>query len=147
MAGILYRLYGRVLIPKAVLQELQHPNTPPAIANWLAHRPAWLEIQEVPVSGGQNLLTRLDPGESAAILLAQGYLPDVLLLMDEENGRLEAERRNIRTTGTLGVLDDAAARGLVDLPEALARLRATNFRATESLLRWFLDRDAQRRKP
>jgi predicted nucleic acid-binding protein len=58
----------------------------------------------------------------------------VLLLIDEETGRLEARRRNIRTTGTLGVLDDAAVRGLIDLTVAIERLRSTNFRAADSLL-------------
>ncbi len=51
---------------------------------------------------------------------------------------LEARRRNIRTTGTLGVLDDAAARGLVDLRSAIERLRGTNFRAADSLLEWLI---------
>jgi predicted nucleic acid-binding protein len=62
----------------------------------------------------------LDPGESEAIALAEKHRPDVLLLIDEEPGRVEAQRRKISTTGTLGVLDDAAAR---DLEWLLARDR------------------------
>jgi predicted nucleic acid-binding protein len=69
----------------------------------------------------------------------------VLLLIDEDAARLEARHRNIRTTGTLGVLDDAAARCLVDLSAAIGRLRSTNFRAADSLLDWFLDRDGKRK--
>ena len=83
------------------------------------------------------------PGESEALALAQAYLPDTLLI-DEEKGRQEAERRNIPTTGTLGVLADAAAEGLLDLPDAISRLRATNFHVSERLLLRLLDLDALR---
>ena len=78
--------------------------------------------------------------------LAEQYKPDVLLLIDEETGRLEAKRRHIPTTGTLGILDDAARRGLVDLPLAIQRLRSTNFRAADSLLEWLIARNQQRKK-
>jgi len=144
-ANILHRLYGRVLIPHAVAQELQHVRTPPVVRDWLVNKPIWLEIQDVKVSKKEGLL-ELDLGEREAIVLAQKHLPDVLLLMDEENGRHEADQRHIRTTGTLGVLEDAASRGFLDLSVSLARLRTTNFRVSESLLQWFLDRDAHRRK-
>ena len=76
-------------------------------------------------------LLHLDPGERAAITLAQSN-PDRLLLIDDLAGRIEATRRRIRTTGTLGVLRAAALRELVDLPTALARLLETNFRVSMS---------------
>jgi predicted nucleic acid-binding protein len=71
-------------------------------------------------------LAHLDPGEQEAILLAEELRAD-LLLMDDQEGRQEAERRALRVTGTLGVLERAAERGLLDLPAVLARLQATNF--------------------
>jgi predicted nucleic acid-binding protein len=37
-------------------------------------------------------------------------------------------------TGTLGVLDLAARRGLIDLAEAFARLKATSFHYRQGLL-------------
>jgi hypothetical protein len=43
-------------------------------------------------------------------------------------------------------LDDAAERSLVDLGAAIQRLRDTNFRASDSLLEWFIARDRQRKK-
>jgi len=42
---VLPQLYGRVLIPPAVWQEFQRPETPEAVRAWLAKRPAWLEIR------------------------------------------------------------------------------------------------------
>jgi predicted nucleic acid-binding protein len=48
-------------------------------------------------------------------------------------------------TGTLGVLEEAARRGLLNLPDALARLQQTSFRASPTLLRLLLERDAERK--
>jgi predicted nucleic acid-binding protein len=88
----------------------------------------------------------LGEGEREAIVLAEQHRPDVLLLMDEGKGRREAQRRNLRITGTLGVLNDAASRGWVDLPSAFERLQQTTFRASSSLLQSLLDRDAKRKR-
>ncbi len=132
-ADLLHRLYDRVLIPQAVLSELQHSETPLAVVEWVKRHPAWLEVRHVAVRPEESS-EKLDQGELEAIVLAEEYRPDVLLLMDEDTGRTAAQLRNIPTTGTLGVLDDAAARGLVDLRVAVERLRSTNFRAPDRLL-------------
>lgn len=34
-------LFGRVLIPRAVLRELQHPHTPAVVRTWMAAPPGW----------------------------------------------------------------------------------------------------------
>lgn len=93
------------------------------------------------VAGGQQL----DPGERAAILLAQQE-PDVLLLIDDSAGRAEANRRDIPNTGTLGVLRAAAMRRFLDLPPALTRLAATNFRVSRSLIEDLLAEDSERKR-
>jgi predicted nucleic acid-binding protein len=71
--------------------------------------------------------------------------PNPLLLMDEAAGRAEAARRGIPTTGTLGILRDAAADGLVDLGTAFAKLQATTFRLPMTVIADLLDQDARRR--
>ena len=86
----------------------------------------------------------LDEGEQEAILLAQELEAD-LLLIDDKDGRLEATRRNIAVVGTLGVLDKAADKDLLDLPETLARLQQTSFRASAELIRSLLEQDARRK--
>ncbi len=144
-ADLLHHLYSRVLIPQAVLSELQHPEAPAAVVQWLRRRPEWLEVRQVAVRPEESI-GELDAGEREALALAEEHRPDVLLLIDEETGRLEARRRNIRTTGTLGVLDDGAGRGLVDLSAAIDRLGNTNFRAADSLLEWLMARHRKRTK-
>ena len=65
----------------------------------------------------------LDLGERAAIALAASVHAD-LLLIDDAAGRAEAKRRNLRATGTLGVLRAAAELGLIDVPNVVSRLKA-----------------------
>jgi predicted nucleic acid-binding protein len=71
-AEILRRLYGRVVIPEAVLRELQHPETPAAVSEWIARRPVWLEIERTTIPPDQALRL-LGEGEREAIILAQQH--------------------------------------------------------------------------
>jgi predicted nucleic acid-binding protein len=140
---ILPLLYERVILPQAVLTELQHPRSPQEVRAWLAAPPVWVEIGQ-PRQG--TPMARLGPGEQDAIHLAEELHAD-LVLMDDEDGRIEAERRALTVIGTLGVLERAAERGLLDLPSALTRLRATNFFVDDALIQEALARDAARKRP
>jgi predicted nucleic acid-binding protein len=77
--------------------------------------------------------------------LAEAQSSPVLLLIDDADGRAEAERRNIAATGTLGVLRAAGLRSLTNLPLALTRLRATNFRCPAGIIDELIAEDAQRK--
>jgi len=137
-------LYHRVLITESVLQELQHPDSPKIVAQWAARLPAWIAVVPASTFIVEPELMDLDPGERSAIALASIHQPGVLLVMDDWKGRREAERRGILTIGTLGVLRDAAAQGLVDLPTAFASLRQTSFRAPGDVMTALLTADARR---
>jgi predicted nucleic acid-binding protein len=143
--GILRTLYGRVVVPPEVLAELADAGAPPEVAGWIQSRPEWLEVRSVRRGQDEPTLPQLDPGERAAILLAQEE-PDALLLIDDAAGRAEANRRGIPSTGTLGVLRAAALRGLLDLAPALTRLAATNFRVSQALLEDLLAEDSERNR-
>jgi len=141
---ILPELFGRVLVPCAVAAELQYPRAPAEIRTWLISSPSWLDIR--PVGQPPDItLVHLDAGEQEAIRLAEELRAD-LLLMDDWEGRREAERRALRVTGTLGILERAAERGLLDLPAILARLQATDFCLPATLVRDLLARDAGRKR-
>lgn len=143
--GVLPQLYGEITVPRAVIGELHHADTPPAVIQWTANPPEWIKIVGIHETADQAL-NELGAGEREAIILAQDQGTEVLLLMDEIRGRSEAGRRGIVTTGTLGVLDAAAEAGLIDLPTSISRLRRTTFYATPSLFKRLLDRDAARQK-
>jgi predicted nucleic acid-binding protein len=140
---ILPALYGRVLVPFAVIAELTQERTPAIVQQWIANRPDWVEVH-APTRDLADLDVSLGAGELAAIALAEETSADALLI-DERDGRREAIRRGLAVLGTLRVLADAAQRDLSALPVAFDRLRQTNFRASESLLQALLARDAARR--
>jgi predicted nucleic acid-binding protein len=86
---------------------------------------------------------KLQAGERDAILLAESIAADMVLL-DENAARRVAADRGLRIAGTLGVLGEAAARGLVDLAAAMDRLTGTSFRYSPALLKATLDRFGKR---
>jgi predicted nucleic acid-binding protein len=133
---LLPELYGRVLIPPAVADELSHENTPEVVRAWLAAQPGWLEIRQPAHTLEPEV--DLDRGEREAIALAEEVAADVLLV-EEWDARLEAARRHLRVVGTLRVLADGASRGLTDLQESFERLRQTNFRVNAELLQSLLE--------
>ena len=142
---MLRRLYGKIVVPSEVLAELSDAGTPPEVREWTQSRPDWLEMRVVQGGRHDPALERIDPGERAAILLAQGET-EVLLLIVDGAGRAEANRRRIPNTGTLGIIRAAAMQKLLDLPSALARLAATNFRMSQSLLDDLLAEDRERKR-
>jgi predicted nucleic acid-binding protein len=99
--------------------------------------PDWLESRVAPDIPTD--LRQLGSGEREAIVLA-GSVDDGLVLLDERRARGIARQRGLAVTGTLGVLDLAAARGLVDLDDAFDRLARTNFRGSPRLLRSLLSK-------
>jgi predicted nucleic acid-binding protein len=115
-----------------VLDELIHPGAPVQIQHLLSAHPAWLKIVE-PTSDSDSGLGHLDRGERHAILLGIEMRAD-LVLMDEARGREAAQAMALRVNGTIGVLERAIRKGLVDGAEVTAKLRATSFRATPKLL-------------
>jgi predicted nucleic acid-binding protein len=124
-ADVLQALYGRVIVPQAVVDELEGGGAPSAVRSWISQPPGWLEMLPDPPS--DPMLQFLDKGESAAVTLAQALHADKLLI-DDKSGRIEAERRNLNVTGTVGVLADAHLSGLLDFDQAVSFLRSTNFR-------------------
>jgi len=104
---------------------------------------AWICAKENPFPLAAQGLERLQAGEQAAILLAEALKADIILL-DEKAARRVATSRGLRVTGLLGVLGEAASRGLVDLAPAIDRLRMTNFRSAPALLKATLDRFGSR---
>jgi predicted nucleic acid-binding protein len=125
---VLPKLFEQVLVPAAVYDELSHADAPPPVRAFILRVPAWLEIRRIPIAAAKvQTDPALDEGEWAAIALATSIGAD-LILMDDRAGVAAAYRRGLAVTGTLGVLDLAARRGLLDIATVVARLKSTNFR-------------------
>ena len=134
---ILEAQYGRILIPHAVHEEMLDPDAPASVRAWAKNPPHWLELLS-PSTSRNTLPPNLDRGETEAIQLAEELHSDWLLI-DEAAGRDEAQRRGLQTIGTLGILRNAHALGLLDLPTALAKLKKSGFHMSETLLQTILN--------
>jgi hypothetical protein len=107
-----------------VRDELANAEAPQAVCDWIARAPGWLDVRPAHPGADDVAVAKLDEGERAAIALALAVKAE-LVLMDDREGVGIARVRGLAVTGTLGVLDLAARRGLIDLAAALERLEAT----------------------
>ena len=138
---LLPRLFGSILIPDTVRDELSSSKAPSTVQAWIASPPDWLTIQPSTSSLDVDLL-KLDAGEQAAILLAEALKADMILLDDLAARRL-ANRRGLMLIGVLGILDRAAAQGWIDFATAIDRLQQTNFRTATAIVQELLQKHAK----
>ena len=130
---LLCALYGQILIPPAVRDEVEEGANRPGGTS-LATRP-WIETRHV-----QNRLSvstlqlELGAGESEAIALAAETRSDVLL-MDEHKGRTIAARLGLKVVGSLGILILAKHRGVLPAvrPVMDALVHESGFRVSQSV--------------
>ena len=127
------KLFERVLVPQVVRDELANAEAPQAVRDWITHAPDWLKVRPADPGDDDVVVVKLDEGESAAIALALAINAE-LVLMDDREGVGIARRRGLAVTGTLGVLDLVARRGLSG-PEAEAEgwLRGPPYAVAESV--------------
>src|ERR1035437_829975 len=124
-------LFERIFLPSVLADELLHPSAPPTVRDWMRQPPGWLEVMPV-ADIDDPALDALDRGERSAIALGLSLKADLILVADRK-GAAVALNKGFEVTGTLGVLDLAAERGLVDLVDAFDRLKRTNFRYRQGL--------------
>ena len=139
-ADVLENLFDEVLIPVAVQSELSHRDAPAEVKAWLQATKPWLSIRQVsrprPVAG-------LHRGETEALQLALQLGVNVVL-MDDMDGRNAAKQLGLIVVGTIGILELASERGLIQLPRAVAKLRQTNFFISPQILDDALERNRRR---
>lgn len=140
---ILPKLFQQVVIPPTVFQELQQLNTPLAVKQWAGSLPPWATVRK-PTS--LNLKLAVDSGELEALCLAQ-EINAAAVLMDDRAGRLAAQQCGLAVIGTIGLLEQAAVRGWVDLADVIAKLRQTNARLDPKLIQAAIEREKARKQP
>jgi predicted nucleic acid-binding protein len=141
---LLPKLFERVLAPQVVRDELTNAEAPQALRDWIAHAPGWLDVRPADPGDDDVTVVKLDDGERAALALSLAVKAE-LVLMDDREGVGIARGRGLAVTGTPGVLDLAARRGLTDLAAAFERLKTTTFCYRQGLLDALVARQATRR--
>lgn len=115
---LLQQLYGTVVIPEAVYQELTDPDFPVAGAKEVQTF-TWIQTRAVEDrTMVKALSSELDPGEAEAIVLALEMKAEQVLI-DERRGRMIAARLNLHYTGILGVLVEAKSQGFISTVKPL----------------------------
>jgi hypothetical protein len=89
---VLPGLFGRIITPPVVIQDLQHASTPVLVRNWIVSPPPWVVVQ-APYSASDPAVSRLGAGEREAILLAHEPQP-ALLVTNDRRARRVAEARD-----------------------------------------------------
>lgn len=135
---LLPKLFIKVHLPKQVLDELNAEGAPQVVRRWADAPPSWVSVHDVPPSQERDL-EHLHAGERAAILLAEKF-GAAMILLDEKAARRLAAARGLRVAGLLGLLVEAANRGLIDLPAAIEKLTKTSFRYSPALIKTALER-------
>ena len=136
---ILGALFEKVLIPQAVLGELQiEASRPGSFALSKAREEGWLSAEDVPENTAMTQLTELlDRGEAEAIVLAKSM--NARLLIDERRGRAVARSRGVIVIGTGGVLLLAKREHVIDqIAPILDELASHGYRLSDGLRRELL---------
>lgn len=141
---ILPKIFGEIIIPAAVAEEMMHPKAPLEVRNWIASPPNWVRIRN-PRHTYLPRLSGLGKGEIAAIALAIEEQADAVLMDDREAIR-EGKSLNLNVFTTLSVLEIAAIQNLLNFEETLDELSKTSFRMPpDDVKNEYLQRDSQRR--
>ncbi len=127
------QIFGKVMIPQGVFNELQIGQHPAA---FIVQNLAWLEVVTV---DNQQLVEELQKSfnlhdrESEAIALAE-EIGASQLLIDEKAARKVAKARKLPIIGTMGILLLAKRRGLLDsVKDVLNEMQAKGTRISVRL--------------
>lgn len=119
------KLYGKILIPPAVYDEVVEKGVEKKAADALVIEKAVKEGQLQVVELNERskaeikVLTRMmgiSAGEAEAIVLARQEEADILLI-DERSGTLTARVWGLKTVGLLGVIIEAMYEGIITFEE------------------------------
>lgn len=116
---LLQQLYAAVLVPQAVIEELQ-AGGPIAVPDLT--KETWVQVVPNVTTLEARLLFELDYGERHVVLNALKFQAE-LVLIDDRTARNLAEYYGLTVKGTLGVLVEAKRKGHIEAfrPLALAR--------------------------
>ena len=111
---LLYHLYGEILIPAAVMDEIESEP-----ARTLVTNATWIKQISINDAERKTLFkARLHAGEVEVILLAEDEKAD-LVIMDDNSAKKTAKYLGLNVTGTLGVLLKAKQTGKIQTVKPL----------------------------
>lgn len=122
---VLRAMYGSVMIPEAVYQEIS--AKPDSICKKMVDEARdWMQVCAIENLLAKNLFqSRLHAGEVEVLILAQEKSAD-LVVLDDALAKRHAEYLGMHVTGTLGVLMKARQKGHIPALRPLIRALQRN---------------------
>lgn len=121
----LKKLYGKIYIPNAVLDEVNAGKGKIGYVDIDAFD--WIIPKKINNVFSMNYLIDLDKGEAETIILAEELHADIVLI-DEKFARSFAEIRGLTLSGSLGILLEAKKRGIISQIKPLIEKMLANRR-------------------
>ena len=136
--NILEKLFGEVLIPEAVKQEVISGGE--KSFGFKEVNEQWIKIRKIKSESAKKyLLTDLDEGEAEVIVLAEDEKADIII-MDDKLGRKVARLKGYNVMGTLRLLVIAKEKGIIpDVKSRIEKLKAAGFWLSEDITKVLLE--------
>lgn len=130
--SLLEQLYGQIIVPYAVVQELNIGKLEGYDVPDCRHF-SWMHVETIPVPEILKLISSLGAGEAEVLALALAKPTDFVIL-DDGLARQIAASQSIPYTGTLGVLIEAKQCGLIPAVMPLvSELQRAGFHSSQAL--------------
>jgi predicted nucleic acid-binding protein len=119
---LLRKIYGEIVIPEQVYEEMKRDTAPEHIREWANNLPDWVKVEKVEIPEHIDRLN-IGPGEKGVLALAEQDRANTLAIIDDRRACREADRLAIERIGGYGVAFEAESRGLSDSKELHQQLR------------------------
>ena len=131
--GLLQQMYGEIIIPYAVYQEVTEKND--AAVRAIKDNASWMHIVRIYDQADRKMYkARLHEGEVEVMILAQEIHAD-LVIIDDLAARKTAEYLDLTLTGTIGILVKAKRLGLIsEVMPIIKEMESHNIYFSESLI-------------
>ena len=137
--ALLHDLYGEVIIPQAVADEVINYGHDPDTSRQISESP-WIQVVSIESEiAAKILLNPMEIGEAEVIVLALERGAH-LVAVDEKLARERLQSLGVEIVGVLGILLDSKRAGLLEKvrPE-IDKLRKAKFTMSQTLIEIILD--------
>lgn len=122
---ILKKLYGEIIIPKAVYRELS-AKTESICKKAVDRSLEWIRVENIKNQMAKTMYkTQLHDGEVEVMILSKEIAADIVII-DDANAKKHAKYLGLPVTGTLGVLIKAKREGHINELKPILHQMAEN---------------------